>query len=461
MASLGVIGTGVMGRSLALNFLDNGVTVAAWNLERDKLDEAVKESGGRIQAADSLAALVSTLEKPRRLLMMITAGRPVDLVMDQLAPLLDEGDIVIDGGNSAFVDTQRREKDWAERNLHFVGMGVSGGEEGARHGPSLMPGGSKHAYSHLAAMLESIAAVSESGPCVTHCGPDGAGHFVKTVHNGIEYADMQAIAETYDVLHRIGGFDNAQLAQTFEAWNDGPLESFLVELTAEIFARKDDDGYLVDRVLDKAEQKGTGRWTATTALELSVAVPSIIAAVNARFISSVKALRQHVETEFEPPAIPSVPDQFSNTMHDALYAAKVLTYAQGMRLIMRASETYSWSVNLREVARIWKAGCIIRARLLDTIMAAYEKDPSLPNLMLDDAITTTLKTTVPALRQVVALAAAAGVPVPVMNASLAYFDSLRTSRLPQNLTQAQRDAFGAHGYQTIDDPDGAPKHSDW
>ncbi|MEL6301727.1 MAG: NADP-dependent phosphogluconate dehydrogenase [Pseudomonadota bacterium] len=461
MANFGVIGTGVMGRNLALNMLDNDISVAAWNLERELLDEAVAESDGRMQAADSLEALVGMLETPRRILMMITAGRPVDIVMEQLAPLLEPGDIVIDGGNSAFIDTQRREKAWAEKNLHFVGMGVSGGEEGARHGPSLMPGGSKHAYQHLAPILESIAAVSDSGPCVTHCGPDGAGHFVKTVHNGIEYADMQAIAETYDVLHRIGGFSNEQLSQTFAQWNKGPLESFLVELTAEIFDREDDHGHLVDRVLDKAEQKGTGRWTATTALELGVSIPSIAAAVDARVLSSAKGLREHAATVFESPEVPPVPDALGSIMHDALYATKVIAYAQGLRLIVRASEAYDWSVNLKEIARIWKAGCIIRARFLDTIMAAYETRADLPNLILDDTVTEILKTTIPSLRKIVVLAAGAGVPTPAMNASLDYFDSLRTSRLPQNLTQAQRDAFGAHGYRTIDDPDGDSVHSDW
>ncbi|MEM8546927.1 MAG: NADP-dependent phosphogluconate dehydrogenase [Pseudomonadota bacterium] len=463
MAAFGVIGTGVMGRSLALNLLDHDVSVAAWNLERDLLDAAVSESDGRLEAADSLEDLVARLEQPRRILMMITAGRPVDIVMQQLAPLLADGDIVIDGGNSQYTDTQRREEAWAERGLHFVGMGVSGGEEGARHGPSLMPGGSEHAYAHLAPVLERIAAVSDSGPCVTHCGPDGAGHFVKTVHNGIEYADMQAIAETYDMLHRVGGFDNAQLAATFGQWNQGPLESFLVELTAEIFAREDDDGegYLVDRVLDKAEQKGTGRWTAATALELGISIPSIAAAVDARVLSSIKAVREHTATVFTPPTPPSVPADLASDMHDALFTTKVMSYAQGLRLIIRASEVNDWSVNLKEIARIWKAGCIIRARFLDTIMTAYEARPDLFNLILDDAVTDILKDTVPALRRMVALAATAGVPTPAMNASLAYFDSLRTSRLPQNLTQAQRDAFGAHGYRTVDDPDGESVHSDW
>ncbi|MEM9172429.1 MAG: NADP-dependent phosphogluconate dehydrogenase [Pseudomonadota bacterium] len=461
MSQIGVIGMGVMGRSLALNFLDKGISVSAWNLEADLLQQAVAESQGRLESAESLEQLVGQLESPRRILMMITAGAPVDAVMSQLAPLLDAGDIVIDGGNSAFSDTQRREREWASLGLHFVGMGVSGGEEGARHGPSLMPGGSVHAYEHLAPLLESIAAISEMGPCVTHCGPDGAGHFVKTVHNGIEYADMQAIAETYDVLHRIGGYDNQRLAETFTRWNSGALGSFLVELTAEIFQRKDDHGFLVDRVLDRAEQKGTGRWTAATALELGVSIPSIAAAVDARILSSVKSLREQAATVFKSPEATSVPDDLDTLVHDALYATKVIAYAQGLRLITRASAVNDWAVNLREIARIWTAGCIIRARFLTVIMTAFERQPDLTHLILDEAVTDILRNNVPALRAVIGLAAQVGVPVPAMSASLAYFDSLRTSRLPQNLTQAQRDAFGAHGYQTVDDPDGEAVHSDW
>ncbi|MEM7762544.1 MAG: NADP-dependent phosphogluconate dehydrogenase [Pseudomonadota bacterium] len=460
-AQFGVIGMGVMGRSLALNLLDHGVPVAAWNLEAELLEAAVAESDGRLQSTASLKQLVAALATPRRILIMITAGRPVDSVMEQLAPLLSADDIVIDGGNSAYADTQRREATWAKQQLHFVGMGVSGGEDGARYGPSLMPGGSKHAYAHLQPILEKIAATSDSGPCVTHCGPDGAGHYVKMVHNGIEYADMQAIAEAYDVLHRLGGFSNGQLAATFAEWNQGPLESFLIELTAEIFGKTDDSGYLVDRVLDKAEQKGTGRWTATAALELGISTPSIAAAVDARVLSSVKALREHAATVFESPQPPEVPADLATIVRDALFATKIIAYAQGMRLIAAASDRFDWSVDLREIARIWKAGCIIRARFLDTIMQAFEQQPALPNLILDDVVTNALRQTVGSLRQAVTLAVAAGIPTPVMNASLDYFDSLRAPRLPQNLTQAQRDAFGAHGYRTIDDPDGESVHSEW
>ncbi|MEM6531366.1 MAG: NADP-dependent phosphogluconate dehydrogenase [Myxococcota bacterium] len=460
-SQFGVIGTAVMGRNLALNILDHDFTVAAWNLERDLLDRAVSESEGRLVAADSLEALVAGLDRPRRILMMIKAGKPVDIVLDQLAPLLEDGDIVIDGGNSLFTDTQRREKAWAEKGLHFVGMGVSGGEEGARNGPSLMPGGSAHAYSNLAPILEAIAATSDSGPCVTHCGPDGAGHFVKMVHNGIEYADMQAIAEAYDLLHRLGGLGNDALAETFSGWNAGPLESFLIEITGKIFTKRDGEGHLVDRVLDRAGQKGTGRWTAQLALELGVSIPSIAASIDARILSSGKSAREHAATLLSGPAPQTADSEFLKQVHDALFATKIIAYTQGMDLIREGSEANRWGIDLRETARIWKAGCIIRARFLDTIMKAYESDRALPSLLLDPAIRDEVLARVPALRSVVAAAAHAGLPVPVLGASLAYFDSVRTARLPQNLTQAQRDAFGAHTYQRVDDPDGPAVHSDW
>lgn len=460
-SQFGVIGTAVMGRNLALNILDHGFSVAAWNLEAELLERAVQESEGRLKATGTIAELVQELETPRRILMMIKAGKPVDIVLDQLAPLLEEGDIVIDGGNSLFTDTQRREKAWAEKGLHFVGMGVSGGEEGARNGPSLMPGGSAHAYGHLKSILEAIAARSDSGPCVTHCGPDGAGHFVKMVHNGIEYADMQAIAEAYDLLKRVGGLDNPTLATTFEEWNRGPLESFLIEITGQIFAKTEEGSHLIDQVLDKAGQKGTGRWTAQLALELGVSIPSIAAAIDARVLSSQKAQREHAQTLLSGPEIPSAPDGLVQIVHDALFATKIAAYAQGIDLIRQGGEANQWNIDLRETARIWKAGCIIRARFLDTIMKAYETDQALPNLMLDETIRTELELRVPALRTAVGLAAQAGVPALAMNASLAYFDSIRTARLPQNLTQAQRDAFGAHTYQTVSNPDGPAVHSEW
>lgn len=463
-SQIGVIGTAVMGRNLALNMLDHGFTVAAWNLERPALDRAVQESNGRLVAASSLEALINELETPRRILLMIQAGNPVDIVLGQLCPLLAEGDVVIDGGNSRFEDTQRRGRELSQQGLHFVGMGVSGGEDGARNGPSLMPGGSKHAYEYLLPVLQAIAAVSDSGPCVTHVGPDGAGHFLKMVHNGVEYADMQAIAEAYDLLKRIGGLNNDAMAMIFRDWNQGPLESFLIEITASILAKKDKDEYLVDQVLDQAGQKGTGRWTAQLALELGIAIPSIAAAIDARVLSSLKTQREQGAERFEPPpslVAPLATDELVRMIRDALLATKTLAYAQAMDLINAGSSANGWHINLRETARIWMAGCIIRSRFLDTVMNAYDENETLTSLIFDDVVGAELANWVPALRTTVAMAARAGLPVPVMSASLAYFDSLRTARLPQNMTQAQRDAFGAHTYQTVRDPQGEAVHSDW
>ncbi len=463
LRDFGMIGLAVMGRNLSLNLLDHDVSVAGWNLEPELTERAVAESGGRLLGTASLQELVDSLERPRRILMMIKAGRPVDIVLGHLAPLLAPGDIVIDGGNSWFEDTRRRAEEMSAKGLHFFGMGVSGGEEGARHGPSLMPGGDREAYDRVRPVVEAIAATTDSGACVTHVGTDGAGHFVKMVHNGIEYADMQFLAEAYDLLARLGGLDAPALAETFRGWNAGPLESFLVEITAEIFATPDPDGgWLVDRVLDKAGQKGTGMWTARVALDLGVPVPSIAAAVNARVLSSMKSERVAASDVLSGPreAAPG-PQDLVAAVHDALLASKIVAYAQGMDLIARASDEFGWGVDLRETARIWKGGCIIRAALLDTFMTAFERRAELPNLLLDEALGAMVDAAQPRWRQVVALALQAGVPVPGMAASLAYYDSYRTADLPQNLTQAQRDAFGAHTYQRKDDPEGPFVHTGW
>jgi len=465
-AQFGMIGMAVMGRNLAFNLLDHGVDVAAYNLEPEMTDSAVAESGGKLRPTKSLAQLVDTLEKPRKIMMMIKAGKPVDIVLDQLRPLLDEGDIVIDGGNSWFEDTRRREKSCREAGIRFFGVGVSGGEEGARHGPSMMPGGDREAYELISPILSAIAARSDSGPCVTYIGPDGAGHFVKMVHNGIEYADMQFIAEAYHVLKSLGGLDPTGLAKVFEQWNKGPLESFLIEITAKIFSVRDGktDGFLVDSVLDKAGQKGTGRWTAQVAIEHGVPIPSIVAAVDARVLSSLKAERSHAAGMISGPPAPAVVDDvdaLAAKVHDALYATKVAAYAQGMSLIAKMSAQNDWGIDLGEVARIWKAGCIIRARFLDAIMQASARNASLPNLLLDDTLREQVESRQQALRDVVGMAQQAGIPVAGMASGLAYFDSYRTARLPQNLTQAQRDAFGAHTYQRVDDADGPFVHSEW
>jgi 6-phosphogluconate dehydrogenase len=465
-SQFGMIGLAVMGRSLAMNIADHGFSVAVWNLETDVMRDVVAKSGGKLTGFETMKDFVAGLERPRKIMMMIKAGRPVDIVIDQLMPLLDAGDIVIEGGNSWFKDTQRREELLTSKGMNFFGVGVSGGEEGARRGPSLMPGGKPEAYRLIAPVLEAIAAKTDSGACVTHCGTDGAGHFVKMVHNGIEYADMQFIAEAYHLLRELGGLEPPELADTFEAWNKGPLESFLIEITGKIFRKKDDraDGWLVDKVLDQAGQKGTGKWTAQVALDLGAAIPSIAASIDARVLSSMKAERVRASQALAGPAPRDVgmsKKELIGAVHDALYAAKVGAYAQGMTLLAAAAKEYGWKTDLRECARIWKGGCIIRARFLDTIMRAYERDPALPSLLLDEEFKGRLAAAQEPWRKVVATAQQHGVAVLAMSASLGYYDSYRRASLPQNLTQAQRDAFGAHTYQRTDDPSGEAVHTGW
>ena len=467
-AQFGVIGLAVMGENLALNIEDHGFPVAVWNREGTVTDRFIaKHAGKKFTGTKTLEELVQAIERPRRIVMMIKAGAPVDMTIDKLAPLLDEGDVVIDGGNSWFKDTQERTKRLEAKNLHFVGSGVSGGEEGARFGPSLMPGGSKESWEAIKPVFEAIAAKSDSGPCVTHVGPDGAGHFVKMVHNGIEYGDMQLIAEAYEMLRRGLGADAAELASIFDDWNKGPLESFLIEITAHIFRVKDPESGapLVDKVLDKAGQKGTGKWTAQIALDLAVPIPTIAAAIDARVLSSMKDERVAASKVLQGPAgKPDVADrkQFIADVHDALYVSKICSYAQGMALIQAGSREWNWSIDMREMARIWKAGCIIRARFLDSIMNAYERKPDLTNLLLDDKFSADAQTSQPAWRRAVAFAQANGIAVPSMSASLSYFDAYRSAELPQNLTQAQRDYFGSHTYQRNDKGADTPfVHTDW
>lgn len=462
LADFGMIGLAVMGRNLAFNVLDGGFDTAAWNLEPELARSARQESDGRLVTTSSLAELVATMERPRRLMMMIQAGKPVDLVLEALLPLLDKGDVVIDGGNSWFEDTRRREERAREAGVRFIGVGVSGGEEGARYGPALMPGGDADAYERIRPVLESIAAKTEHGPCVTHVGADGAGHFVKMVHNGIEYADMQFIAEAYDLLGRGLGMAPPELSSTFARWNEGQLESFLIEITASIFGKADGKGgWLVDQVLDRAGQKGTGRWTATLALELGVSIPSIAAAIDARVLSSRKDARQRFEPLLAGPGDADGADLTVADIEAALYASKICSYAQGMELIAAGAAHYDWSVDAAEIARIWTGGCIIRARFLETMMRAWRERPDLENLLIADEVRTAVDERQHAWRRVVAAAQLRGIPVPGMSASLAYYDALRTARLPQNLVQAQRDAFGAHTYQTVDDPTGPAVHSEW
>ena len=466
-AQFGIIGLGVMGQNLALNVEDHGRAVAVWNLEPEWVDRFVAANPGRkLVGTKTLPDFAAALEKPRRVLMMIKAGDPVDQMLQKLAPLLSPGDIVIDGGNSFFKDTQRREADWRGKGLNFFGMGVSGGEEGARHGPSLMPGGARDAYEHVRPTLEAIAAKSDSGPCVTYIGPGGAGHFVKMVHNGIEYGDMQLIAEAYDLLRKGLGLGASEISDIFSNWNRGVLESYLIEITSEVLRVTDPETNepLVDMILDKAGQKGTGKWTAQVALDLGVPIPTIAAAIDARVLSSMKeerliAAKQYGRTE--PERYSSDKKQFIEAVKNALYAAKVCSYAQGMSLIRAGSDEYKWDINLREMARIWKAGCIIRAKLLDSIMQAFDRRSDLQNLLLDAKFQTEVTAGESDWRQVIANAAALRIPIPAMSTSLAYFDSYTSAQLPQNLTQAQRDFFGAHTYQRADRPDSPFVHTDW
>ena len=458
--TFGMIGLGTMGRNLALNIEEHGFPTVVWNLETEWTDAFLRDHpAAKFTGARTLEAFVAALDRPRRLMMMVPAGAPVDEMIAKLTPLLEPGDILIDGGNSHFEDTRRREAALRGSGLNFVGCGVSGGEEGARFGPSIMPGGSEAAWLRIRDVLEAISAKTEAGPCVTHVGPDGAGHFVKMVHNGIEYGDMQIIAETYDVLHRGLGLTTPAAGEVFAAWNRGTLESFLIELTAHVCSVVDPDTRqpLVDVIQDKAGQKGTGKWTAQIALDLAVAIPTIGAALDARVLSSLKDQRVaasavHAATDVRAPFAAADRARWIDDLRDALHGARVCSYAQGMALIAAGSAQYSWRVNLAEMARIWKGGCIIRARLLDPVRQAFTANPALPNLLVDPAIAAELQRAAPGWRRVVAAAAAAGIPVPALGASLAYFDSYRTARLPQNLTQAQRDAFGAHKYERVEQP---------
>jgi 6-phosphogluconate dehydrogenase len=470
IAKIGMMGLGVMGQNLILNIERNGFPVAIWDREGKVIDEfAGKQSGKQIIATRSVKEFVKSLERPRRIMIMVKAGDPVDWTIEQVLPFLEAGDILIDGGNSYFQDTRRREKDLSAKGFRFVGAGVSGGESGALWGPSIMPGGSREAYQELRPILEAIAAKVDDGPCVTHVGPDGAGHFVKMVHNGIEYGDMELIAEAYDLLRRVLRLQANEVADVFSQWNEGVMNSFLIEITAKIFTVTDEETGkpLVDLVLDKAGQKGTGRWTASEALNLGVAIPTIHAAIDARVISSLKNERLIAARELssgrETSGIPYTADkqELIHAVHDALYASKICSYAQGMALIQAGSDEYKWEIDLAELSRIWKGGCIIRAKFLEEIKKAYKRNPQLPNLMIDPEFQSWLLDAEPRWRQAVSLGQTMGIPLLAMSASLSYFDMYRTANLPQNLTQAQRDFFGSHLYERIDQPKRGQIHTDW
>jgi 6-phosphogluconate dehydrogenase len=454
-AQIGVTGLGVMGRNLARNFARHGYTVALHNRTASRTTDVVEQFGheGAFVPALSAEEFARALERPRRLVIMVNAGPATDAVIDEFAPLLEPGDMIIDGGNAHFKDTRRREAKLKDQNLHFVGMGVSGGEEGALNGPSIMPGGSQESYRALGPMLETIAARVDGTPCCTHIGPDGAGHFVKMVHNGIEYADMQLIAEAYDLLRHGTGFEPAQIAEVFRTWNTGRLDSYLIEITGEVLAHTDASTGkpFVDVVLDQAEQKGTGRWTVQDALDLGVPVSGIAEAVFARSLSGHVGLRRAARGLPGPQyGSSSQAKAFSDQVEQALYASKLVSYAQGWNMMDVGSREYDWGIDLGQTATIWRGGCIIRAAFLDRIRAAYASNPDLPTLLADEEFGKDLAAAQDAWRTVVATAARLGIPVPGFSAALAYYDALRAERLPAALVQGLRDFFGAHTYRRTD-----------
>ena len=457
-AQIGVTGLAVMGRNLARNFARNGYAVAVHNRTPSKTRALMDEFGheGDFVAAESPEDFVAALERPRRLVVMVKAGDPTDAVIEEFAPLLEPGDMIIDGGNAHFADTRRRERRLRQQSIHFVGTGISGGEEGALHGPSIMPGGSEESYGSLGPMLEKISAKAADGaPCVTHVGPDGAGHFVKMVHNGIEYADMQLIAEAYQLLRDVAGYSPAQIADIFRTWNTGRLDSYLIEITAEVLSHVDaaTGKPFVDVVLDQAEQKGTGRWTVQLALELGVPVSGIAEAVFARSLSGHAALREASRGLPGPTAKPLAESDaaaFADQVEQALYASKLVSYTQGFHEISAGSAEYDWNIDLGSIAAIWRGGCIIRAVFLDRIRAAYDNRPDLPSLLSDETFAQEMAAAQDDWRAVLGTATSQGVPTPGFAAALAYYDALRADRLPAALTQGQRDFFGAHTYRRAD-----------
>ncbi len=456
-AAIGVIGLAVMGRNLALNIESRGHAVAVYNRSRARTDEMLAEFGGRkLVPAYSLQEFVDSLEKPRRILLMVKAGEPTDATIAEVKPLLEPGDVLIDGGNTHFTDTVRRNEELAKSGLHFIGTGVSGGEEGALKGPSIMPGGPRDAYDLVAPILTEIAAKAPDGePCVAYMGPGGAGHFVKMVHNGIEYGDMQLIAESYAVLKQVAGLSNAELAKVYAEWNEGELDSYLIDITAKIFLKRDEDTGrdLVDVILDRAAQKGTGKWTSQNALDLGVPLPLITESVFARVLSSLKTQRvaaSKVLAGPRPSAFAGDRAAFIEAVRRALYLSKVISYAQGFAQLRAASEEYDWNLQFGTIAKIFRAGCIIRARFLQKITDAYGNEPGLANLLLDPYFRDISEAYQSALREVVTAAVAAGVPVPAFASAIAYFDGYRSERLPANLIQAQRDFFGAHTFERVD-----------
>ena len=486
-ADAAMIGLGVMGRNLALNMADHGFKVAAFDVSKQvtrRFAADHPDTPGGLIGCPTLRELVASLKRPRKIILLIPAGKPVDDMLAKIIPLLSKGDIVVDGGNSLWTDTIRREQDCAKKKIHFVGSGVSGGEEGARFGPSLMPGGSREAWKHIKPIWTAIAAkvdrktgkpltgaapgkpVKGGVPCTAHIGANGAGHYVKMVHNGIEYGDMQLICEAYNLMKELLNLKPSQMAKIFAQWNRGDLDSFLIEITADILQQKDPDDrrrFFVDMVLDTAGQKGTGKWTSINALDMGVCAPTITEAVYARCISAIKEERVHAGKK-----LPAADHEYSgprkkliDSIRDALYCSKICAYAQGFALMAEAQSQYGWKINFGQTAKIWRGGCIIRARFLQKITDAYERNPKLANLLLDPYFKRKINAMQANWRHVVSIAAVTGVPCPAFMSALAYYDSYRSDRLPANLLQAQRDYFGAHTYERTDAKRGQFFHIDW
>lgn len=459
----GMIGLGVMGRNLLLNMADHGFSVIGFDKDETK-NSALESSatpGTTVKGVSELAQMIQLLQRPRKVMMLVPAGQPVDDVIASLLPLLEKGDVIIDGGNSHYTDTLRRVKYLREKDIHFMGIGVSGGEKGARTGPSIMPGGDKEAYAHVQPMLEAIAAKVNGEPCVAYLGKEGAGHYVKMVHNGIEYAIMQLISESYAILKK-AGLSNQQLHEVFKSWNEGDLQSFLVEITADIFLQKDDktDAYLVDVISDKAGSKGTGKWTSQDSMELPVAVPVIDTAVAMRTLSGYKDERVvAAELYGASNAISEESQVLIQQVHDALYFATILAYAQGLAMLFQASKDLQMEIPLTDVVSVWRGGCIIRSSLLSVFTNAYKQTPELSNILLNQEVAALVKSVEGNTRSLIAYAAQSGIPAAALMSSLAYFDAYKTAYMPTNLIQAQRDYFGAHTYQRTDIP--GTFHTEW
>ncbi|MGX6962482.1 NADP-dependent phosphogluconate dehydrogenase [Vagococcus xieshaowenii] len=462
---VGVVGMAVMGKNLALNIESKGYHVAIYNRTAEKTKLVIEENSDKnLWAAYDIEEFVNNLETPRRIILMVQAGNPTDQMINQLLPFLEKGDILVDGGNTFFQDTRRRHKELADSGIHFIGMGVSGGEEGALKGPALMPGGEEEAYRLIAPMLEKIAAKATDGkPCVAYMGGDGAGHFVKMVHNGIEYGDMQLIAESYDLLRKLRGVSIESTADIFKEWNEGELDSFLIEITSNLLTKQDEKAQqpLVEMILDSAGNKGTGKWTSQSALDLGVALPLVTEAVFARYISTIKDERVIASKLLFGPTIVEDKDndELVEKIRQALYFSKIMSYAQGFAQYKVASETYNWQLNFGEIAQIFREGCIIRARFLQKITEAYERNPELDNLLLDEYFIDITKRYQESAREVANLAIASGIPVPTLSSAISYYDSYRSAQLPANIIQAQRDYFGAHTFKRVDMP--GDFHANW